>query len=75
MAPQPKKKSTPRAADLAEGGSTKMFKPQAAGPKVPGRTGKVQSPAPGAKRAEGGGKTPRTIGGEAFPAKPGQCAS
>lgn len=39
---------------FAEGGDTPMFKQQAAGPKVAGITGKVQSPAPGAKYAEGG---------------------
>lgn len=71
----PTKKSTQRGAAYAEGGSPRgMFGQQAAGPKVPGRTGKVPSPAPGPSRAKGGGKTPRTIGGEAFKAKPGQCA-
>jgi hypothetical protein len=39
---------------FAEGGTTKMFGPQAAGPDKPGDTGKDQSSAPGAKFASGG---------------------
>jgi len=76
MAPQPKKKSTQRGAALAEGGSSRgMFGPQAAGPKVPGRTGKIQSPAPGAKRASGGAKSERGVGGLARPALPGAAGT
>jgi hypothetical protein len=48
------KKDTQRAAALAKGGTTKMFGKQAAGPDAPGRTGKVQTPAPGARVAKGG---------------------
>jgi hypothetical protein len=48
------KKDTQRGAALAKGGATKMFGKQAAGPDAPGRTGKVQTPAPGAKSAKGG---------------------
>ena len=41
-------------ASFAKGGKDKMFKPQAAGAAAPARTGKIQSPAPGAKSAAGG---------------------
>jgi len=57
----------------AEGGTGKMAKPQAAGPVKPGRTGKIQSPAPGPQRAAGGGKTPRAVS-LAVPAKAGRTA-
>jgi hypothetical protein len=49
MTPRPK-----RSAAFAKGGTTKMFKPQAAGLDKPGNTGKDQTAAPGAKRAMGG---------------------
>lgn len=39
---------------FAEGGNTKMFGQQAAGPDKPGNTGKDQSGAPGPKYAAGG---------------------
>jgi hypothetical protein len=48
-----------RETTFAEGGTTRMAKPQAAGPAKPGSTGKPQNPAPGAKRASGGPKSPR----------------
>jgi hypothetical protein len=58
--------------EFAEGGTTKMFKPQAAGPDRPGNTGKDRSAAPGAKRAKGG---PKNVGyGLALPAQPGRTA-
>jgi hypothetical protein len=61
-----------RDASYAEGGSTRMFKPQAAGPDKPGNTGKDQVPAPGAKRAIGG---PKNQGyGLSLPAQPGRTA-
>jgi hypothetical protein len=59
--------------DFAEGGTTRMAKPQAAGPVKPGRTGKVQSPAPGKRAAAGGPKTSRDVS-LAVPAKPGRTA-
>jgi hypothetical protein len=74
MKPQskPKKKSTQRAVDFAEGGSRKMFSKQAAGPDKPGNTGKDQSPAPGARAAKGG---PKNRGyGLALPAVGGHTA-
>jgi hypothetical protein len=40
-----------------EGRANHMVKPQAAGPAKPGRVGKVETPAPGAKAAKGGPKT------------------
>jgi hypothetical protein len=53
VTPRPKK-SVQRGATYARGSSTRMFKPQAAGPDRPGNTGKDQSAAPGSKRAVGG---------------------
>jgi hypothetical protein len=67
-----KKSSAQHDIEFAEGGSRKMFKPQAAGPAKPAITGKDQTPAPGAKRASGG---PRTKGYSlALPAQPGHTA-
>jgi hypothetical protein len=61
-----------RGASFAAGGTGHMVKPQAAGPAKPAITGKIQSPAPGAKRASGG---PRTTGvALAKPAAPGRTA-
>ena len=51
--PKPKK-DVERDATFAKGGSTRMAKPQAAGPAKPGVTGKTQTAAPGKKRAFGG---------------------
>jgi hypothetical protein len=54
-------------------GCCEYYGPQAAGPVTPARTGKVQSPAPGAKRAAGGPK----IGGGislSMPARQGHAA-
>jgi hypothetical protein len=54
---KPKKRSAQHDVDYAEGGrgqTNKMFSQQAAGPNPGGRTGKIQSSAPGAKAAEGG---------------------
>src|SRR6516164_9660989 len=45
---------TQHGAAFAKGGKAHMVKPQAAGPDAPGRTGKVQTPAPGARSARGG---------------------
>jgi hypothetical protein len=71
IAPTPKKELK-RGTTFARGGSTKMFKPQAAGPDRPGNTGKDQTAAPGAKRASGG---PRTSGYSlSLPAVGGHCA-
>jgi hypothetical protein len=42
------------AAAFGKGGRTKMLGEQAAGPARAGRTGKVETPAPGAKAARGG---------------------
>jgi hypothetical protein len=50
------KKEAQRAATFGKGGSTKMFKQQAAGTDRPGNTGKDQTAAPGAKFAKGGSK-------------------
>jgi hypothetical protein len=98
---KPTKKSVSGRGSFGKGGSTKMFKPQAAGPDRPGNTGKDQSPAPGAQRAAGGtmprsgglaspaksehtgppGATARSStrnyskGGEARPARPGECGT
>jgi len=40
--------------EFAEGGDTKMFGPQSAGPDKPGNTGKDPTAAPGPKYASGG---------------------
>jgi hypothetical protein len=69
MKPKPKS-SVQRSATFNEGGTTKMHKQQAAGAARSGRTGKVQTAAPGAKRAVGGGHAP--VPGRALPAKPGR---
>jgi len=45
------KRQPERGAALVKGGPAKMFGPQSAGPDAPGRTGKVQTPAPRAPRA------------------------
>jgi hypothetical protein len=78
VTPKPKKRSAQRLVDFAEGGSLKMFKPQAAGPTKSGRTGKIQTPAPGAKRASGGSKTTGyslalpAVGGHTAPLRKGR---
>ena len=69
IAPKPKKE-VERGARFAKGGSTKMFKKQAAGPAKPARTGKIPTAAPG-KRAAVGGKPPH-VGGLSLPASPGR---
>src|SRR5215472_12417969 len=48
------KASVQRRAVFGKGGTTRMFRPQAAGPATAGRTGKTQNVAPGAKRPVGG---------------------
>jgi hypothetical protein len=68
--PKPKRDAV-RSARYAEGGDDKMVRPQAAGPARPGTTGKVPTPAPGAKSATGGSKLPRNVHVSA-PAKPGR---
>jgi hypothetical protein len=71
MTPRPKKFAQSPAA-FARGGAGKMFSKQSAGPATPARTGKVQTPAPGAKSAKGGART----SGHALatPAKAGHTA-
>jgi hypothetical protein len=68
------KRSSERDTTFAEGGDKKMLKPQAAGPAAPARTGKIQTPAPGAKVAKGGSKLPRNVS-PAVPAKPGRTGA
>ena len=68
------KRSTQRDAALAKGGTTKMFGKQAAGPDAPGRTGKVQTLAPGARVAKGGA-TKMAAFTPARPAKPGRTSA
>jgi len=68
------KASTQRRTVFGRGGTTKMFKRQAAGPDKPGNTGKDQTSAPGSKRASGG--TPvRGVGGLSRPARAGQSGT
>jgi hypothetical protein len=69
---KPKSKtSAQRILQYAEGGPNKlMFGPQAAGPAKSGRTGKIQTPAPGAKFAKGGKSV--DTGGRSVPAKAGR---
>ena len=69
------KSSAQRPGAFGKGGSTRMFKPQAAEPNKPGRTGKVQTPAPGAKRASGGKPAARAVGGLARPARAGEAGT
>ena len=58
MAPKTKT-SVQHGAAFAKGGSTKMAKPQSAGPQKPGSTAHaVKGGAPGAKSAKGGGHAP-----------------
>jgi hypothetical protein len=70
-----KTKSAQHLIEFAEGGrgqTNKMFKPQAAGPVKPAITGKIQTPAPGARAAKGG---PKNQGyGLALPAVGGHTA-
>jgi hypothetical protein len=47
------KRQSERGAAFAKAGRAKMFGPQSAGSDAPGRTGKVQTPAPGARSARG----------------------
>jgi len=68
------KKDTQRGAVLAKGGTTKMFGKQAAGPDAPGRTGKVETPAPGARAAKGG-TTKMVAFTPARSAKPGRTSA
>jgi hypothetical protein len=70
---KPTKRSVPRRIIFGKGGSTRMFKKQAAGTDRPGNTGKDQTAAPGSKRASGGAP-PRVHGGLSQPALPGQTA-
>jgi hypothetical protein len=61
---------------FARGGSgpaNRMVREQAAGPAKAGITGKKQTPAPGAKQASGGPKTPRGVSA-AVPASAGHTA-
>jgi len=75
MAAPSKKKSAQRPGAFSKGGSTRMFKRQVAGPDRPGNTGKDQSSAPSAKRAAGGEKTPRGVGGLSRAARPGNTGT
>jgi len=61
-------RTTQRRVVFGKGGKDKMFKPQAAGPAKPGRTGKVQTAAPGEQGASSG--TMARSGGLASPAPP-----
>ena len=65
-------KESVRRAAFSKGGSTKMFKKQAAGPDRPGNTGKDQTAAPASKRAISGTR----LSGPSFsmPAKAGHTA-
>jgi hypothetical protein len=63
---KPKTSETQRPKDYARGGTTRMFRQQAAGTDRPGNTGKDQSPAPGVQHAVGG-TMPRS-GGVSKPA-------
>ena len=73
MSPKSKQKSE-RNTQFAEGGSGRMVKQQAAGAAKPGITGKIQSPAPGAKAAKGGSRT-SSAPSLAVPAKAGHTSS
>ena len=56
------KQKSERDVSFARGGSTRMMKPQAAGPQKPGTTAHaVKGAAPGAKAARGGPKTARDV--------------
>ena len=66
------KKSAMRDVAYARGGADRMFREQSAGKARPGITGKVQTPAPGAKAASGGPKT-RGVS-VVVPAVPGKTA-
>jgi hypothetical protein len=70
---KPRKPTAQRGATYARGGSTRMFKPQAAGPDRAGNTGKDQTAAPGAKGPTGG--TARFTPSKAVPAKAGQVGT
>ena len=59
---------------FAEGGDTKMFGKQAAGPDKPGNTGKDTSAAPGPKYAAGGSTKMFGFNGSQ-PAKAGQTGA
>jgi hypothetical protein len=63
-----------RDASYAEGGTGKMVRPQSAEQAKSGRTGKVQSPAPGKRAAAGGPKTSRDVS-LVQPAKPGRTGA
>ena len=67
------KQKSERDKTFARGGDAKMVRPQAAGPAAPARTGKTQTPAPGAKAAKGGPKTERGVS-LAVPAAAGRTA-
>jgi hypothetical protein len=68
-------RSTQHTAALAKGGGKgRMFGPQSAGPDAPGRTGKVETPAPGARSARGG-TTKMAAFTPARPAKPGRTGA
>jgi hypothetical protein len=56
MTPKSKQKSE-HPASFGKGGPSHMFSPQAAGRATAGRTGKIQSPAPGKRAAAGGPPT------------------
>jgi hypothetical protein len=59
---KPKKPSAQHGASFAKGGSTRMMKPQAAGPAKAGQTGKPANTAPGSRYASGGpARTGRSV--------------
>jgi len=72
---KPTKKSVSGRGSFSKGGHQRMFKQQAAGPDRPGNTGKDQTSASGSRRASGGEKTPRAIGGLSRPARAGQSGT
>jgi hypothetical protein len=59
---------------FARGGRTRMFDEQSAGPARAGHAGKVETAAPGPKRAQGGPPV-RGVGGRSRPARAGQVGT
>jgi len=67
------KKESQHKAQFGRGGKTHMLPEQAAGPTAAGRTGKRETPAPGARFARGGGK--KISYSSSVPATPGITGS
>jgi hypothetical protein len=70
---KPRKTSQQHDRTYGEGGTDKMFKPQAAGPVKAGQMGKKQTAAPGAKGPTGGAA--KFGPSRAAPAKAGQVGT